>query len=363
MEEIWQTYKGLMTDGWSGWWLDGVEYLRRRPVDFARHLLCAEEPREVHADEFRDEHDNVWALMRAKAFYEKQRRDFPDQRVYILNRTVFPGVQAYATGVNQGDYWSSWALMRIQTVWLLQMQMSGVMFPETDIGGHWPTGGADRRALHPLGVPRPLLAADALARPQLALPPAVGFWAGERGALRAADPAALGALPLQLHRAAPGARDRHADDARDGPRLSGRPELHERLYDQFMWGDRHAGRAGLREGRDEPQRLSAGRDVGPLLDARGSRAPATVSIDAPLGKDPLFVRARHRHPDARALCDTIPSEVRWPSDCCSSSRATGSGPFASTTTTGRPIAYERAESPRRRFASGRSTPQAHSSFP
>ena len=26
MEEIWQIYKGLMGDGWSGWWLDGVEY-------------------------------------------------------------------------------------------------------------------------------------------------------------------------------------------------------------------------------------------------------------------------------------------------------------------------------------------------
>ena len=30
--------------------------------------------------------------------------------------------------------------MRIETVWLLQMGMSGIFFPETDIGGHWPTG-------------------------------------------------------------------------------------------------------------------------------------------------------------------------------------------------------------------------------
>ena len=49
-------------------------------------------------------------------------------------------MQAYAAGVNQGDYWSSWKLMRIETVWLLQMGMSGIFFPETDIGGHWPTG-------------------------------------------------------------------------------------------------------------------------------------------------------------------------------------------------------------------------------
>lgn len=139
MEAIWQDYKGLMSDGWSGWWLDGVEYCDVGQND-SPDTSYAPKNLEKFTPEFRDEHDNVWALMRAKAFYEKQRRDFPDQRVYILNRTVFPGVQAYATGVNQGDYWSSWRLMRIQTVWLLQMQMSGVMFPETDIGGHWPTG-------------------------------------------------------------------------------------------------------------------------------------------------------------------------------------------------------------------------------
>jgi alpha-glucosidase (family GH31 glycosyl hydrolase) len=138
MEEIWQDYKGLMADGWSGWWLDGVEYC---DVGQSTSPDTSYAPKnlEKFTPEFRDEHDNVWALMRARAFYEKQRRDFPDQRVYILNRTAFPGVQAYATGVNQGDYWSSWELMRIQTVWLLQMGMSGVMFPESDIGGHWPT--------------------------------------------------------------------------------------------------------------------------------------------------------------------------------------------------------------------------------
>jgi len=138
MEEIWQTYKGLLADGWSGWWLDGVEYCDVGQST-SPDTSYAPKSLEKFTPEFRDEHDNVWALMRAKAFYEKQRRDFPDQRVYILNRTVFPGVQAYATGVNQGDYWSSWELMRIQTVWLLQMGMSGVMFPESDIGGHWPT--------------------------------------------------------------------------------------------------------------------------------------------------------------------------------------------------------------------------------
>ena len=137
-EKLWQDHKPLLTHGWSGWWLDGTEY---RDVADGSSFDQSYQPPDAgkFTDEFRDEHDNVWALLRSKAFYERQRRDFPDQRVYILNRTVFPGVQAYATGVNQGDYWSSWKLMGIETVWLLQMGMSGIFFPETDIGGHWPT--------------------------------------------------------------------------------------------------------------------------------------------------------------------------------------------------------------------------------
>jgi alpha-glucosidase (family GH31 glycosyl hydrolase) len=139
MEALWQNYRHLLKDGWEGWWLDGVEYCDVGDPTVEDQSYKPKNP-EKFTDEFRDEHDNVWALMRARAFYEKQRRDFPNKRVHILNRTAFPGQQAYAAGVNQGDYWSSWELMRTQTIYLLQMGMSGILFPESDIGGHFPTG-------------------------------------------------------------------------------------------------------------------------------------------------------------------------------------------------------------------------------
>ncbi|MEX0761204.1 MAG: TIM-barrel domain-containing protein [Dehalococcoidia bacterium] len=141
-EQYWQDHKYLISDGWEGWWLDGMESVRdaadeRRVGHVPQGYLPA--PEKLAAQEFRDEFDNVWALLRAKAFYEKQRRDFPDRRVYILNRTAFTGMQRYAAGVNQGDFWSSWELMRIQRAWLLNMALSGVIFPESDIGGFYPT--------------------------------------------------------------------------------------------------------------------------------------------------------------------------------------------------------------------------------
>jgi len=141
-EKLWQDHKFLMQDGWEGWWLDGAESvwddadLRRVGYVPRDHVP---DMKGLESQNLRDEYDNIWALLRAKAFCEKQRRDFPDRRVYILNRTAFPGVQKYAAGVNQGDYWSSWQLLRIQMVWLLNMAMSGVMFPESDIGGFYPT--------------------------------------------------------------------------------------------------------------------------------------------------------------------------------------------------------------------------------
>ena len=138
-EQVWQDHRFLMDDGWEGWWLDGTESANvPRSEAIPRENLPAGRF-ETMPQEFYDGYDNVWALLRARAFYEKQRRDYPDRRVYILNRTAFPSMQRYAAGVNQGDYWSSWELMRIQTVWLLNMCMSGVMFPESDIGGHYPT--------------------------------------------------------------------------------------------------------------------------------------------------------------------------------------------------------------------------------
>lgn len=154
-ERVWRDHQFLLEDGFDGWWLDGCEAIGQFEDRFGwsgeeiseQHAVFPYVPRDylpedttrLQSKDFHDEYDNIWALLRAKAFYEKQRRDFPERRVYILNRTAFPGLQRYAAGVNQGDYWSSWQLLRSQIVWLLSMGLSGITFPESDIGGHFLT--------------------------------------------------------------------------------------------------------------------------------------------------------------------------------------------------------------------------------
>jgi alpha-glucosidase (family GH31 glycosyl hydrolase) len=304
MEDIWQTYKGLAADGFSGWWLDGVEYCDVGQND-SPDTSYAPKNLDKFTPEFRDEHDNVWALIRAKAFYEKQRRDFPDRRVYILNRTVFPGVQAFATGVNQGDYWSSWRLMRIQTVWLLQMQMSGVMFPESDIGGHWPTGELTdelfiRWAF--LGLFSPLMRSHGH-NWRVRLP--WGF--GPENEARYVPLIRLRSVLFPYNYTA--LRQAHETGL---PMMRAMalayPSDHEarRLYDQYMWGDHLLVAPVYEKGATRRNvYLPDGRWVHWwTLTAHAGRS--RIDVEAPMARDPLFVRTGTVIP-MRAPSGIIPS--------------------------------------------------------
>ncbi len=134
LERIWSEQKFLIEDGWEGWWLDGTETASSHKIT---HIPQRGRDEETLTEDFKNEYDNIWAVLRAKGFYERQRRDFPDKRVYILNRAAFSGMQRYAVGVNQGDYWATWKLMQLQTHWLLHHGTSGIFMPEADIGGHY----------------------------------------------------------------------------------------------------------------------------------------------------------------------------------------------------------------------------------
>jgi alpha-glucosidase (family GH31 glycosyl hydrolase) len=304
-ERIWQDYRKLLSDGWSGWWLDGTEFCDIGDGTSYDETYKVIDPKK-YTDEFREEHDNVWALLRAKAFYERQRRDYPDQRVYILNRTVFPGVQAYAAGVNQGDYWSSWRLMRIETIWLLQMGMSGIFFPETDIGGHWPTGeltdelfirwaflatfspimrshGHNWRCRLPWGFgPENEARFVPLIKLRSAMFPYNYTLLAE--ANRTGMPM-MRALVLS-----------YPDDP-----------IARKTFDTFMWGpDILVAPVYDKGARARDVYLPAGKWLH-YWTMTQYEGPATLSLDAPLGKDPMFVRAGSIIP-MRAHSDTIPSE-------------------------------------------------------
>lgn len=304
-ERVWQDYRKLLSDGWSGWWLDGTEYCDIGDGTSYDETYKVADPKK-YTDEFREEHDNVWALLRAKAFYERQRRDYPDQRVYILNRTVFPGVQAYAAGVNQGDYWSSWRLMQIETIWLLQMGMSGIFFPETDIGGHWPTGELTdelfiRWAF--LATFSPIMRSHGH-NWRCRLP--WGF--GPENEARF--------VPLIKLRSAmfPYNYTLLAEANRTGMPMMRAMVLAypddpvaRKSWDAFMWGpDILVAPVFAKGARARDVYLPVGEWLHYWTMQR-YEGPATVRIEAPLGKDPLFVRAGSIVP-MRPHSDTIPSE-------------------------------------------------------
>jgi alpha-glucosidase (family GH31 glycosyl hydrolase) len=304
-EKLWRDYRGMLADGWSGWWLDGTEYCDVADGSSFDESYAVKDPKKF-TDAFREEHDNVWALLRAKAFYERQRRDYPDQRVYILNRTVFPGVQAYAAGVNQGDYWSSWKLMEIETVWLLQMGMSGIFFPETDIGGHWPTGELTdelfiRWAF--LATFSPIMRSHGH-NWRCRLP--WGF--GPENEARF--------VPLIKLRSAmfPYNYTIMAEANRTGLPMMRALALAfpddpvaRKTWSEFMWGpDILVAPVYEKGARLRDVYLPAGTWVHYWTGAVHAGA-ATIAVDAPLGKDPLFVRAGSIMPERRHS-DTIPSQ-------------------------------------------------------
>jgi alpha-glucosidase (family GH31 glycosyl hydrolase) len=304
-ERLWRDYRGMLDHGWSGWWLDGTEYC---DVDDGTSFDQSFAPKNAKkfTDEFREEHDNVWALLRAKAFYERQRRDYPDQRVYILNRTVFPGVQAYATGVNQGDYWSSWKLMGIETVWLLQMGISGIFFPETDIGGHWPTGELTdelfiRWAF--LATFSPIMRSHGH-NWRCRLP--WGF--GPENEARFVPLIKLRSAMLPYNYTLLAEANQQGTPMMRAMVLE-YPNDHyaRRLWDQFMWGPNLLVAPVYQNGaRERDVYLPEGTWVHYWTLAK-YEGPARITVDAPLGKDPLFVRAASVLP-MRNHSDAIPAK-------------------------------------------------------
>ncbi len=78
---------------------------------------------------------NSFSLVNAKAVYEGQRGTNPDQRVFILTRSSFAGLQRYSAATWSGDIGARWHDMKDQIPCGLNFCMSGNPFWTMDIGG------------------------------------------------------------------------------------------------------------------------------------------------------------------------------------------------------------------------------------
>ncbi len=119
---FWKQYKKQMEIGVEGWWGDLGEP-ENHPSD------------QIHVIGKADEVHNIYGHYWHKALFENFRNDFPNKRLFNLNRAGFAGSQRYSIYPWTGDVSRSWGGLQAQLPLLIHMSLSGLPFIHSDAGG------------------------------------------------------------------------------------------------------------------------------------------------------------------------------------------------------------------------------------
>uniref|UniRef100_UPI004048DA1F glycoside hydrolase family 31 protein n=1 Tax=Rheinheimera sp. TaxID=1869214 RepID=UPI004048DA1F len=119
---FWQIYKGLAEQGVAGVWGDLGEP-EVHPDDT------------VHAIGVANEVHNAFGHQWADMVYSGMRRDFPEQRPFIMMRTGAPGSQRFGMVPWTGDVERSWGGLKPQVELALSMGLFGFGYIHSDLGG------------------------------------------------------------------------------------------------------------------------------------------------------------------------------------------------------------------------------------
>ncbi|MGE5518998.1 MAG: TIM-barrel domain-containing protein, partial [Candidatus Dadabacteria bacterium] len=138
---FWQFYKRQMEIGVEGWWGDLGEP-EKHPSNLYHNMKDFGFKRLFSADEVHNFYGHTWTKMLYKHFA----LDYPDKRLFSLNRSGFAGSQHYNIFPWTGDVSRSWSGFRAQLPILLGMSMSGVPYVHSDAGGFG--GGEDDNELY-----------------------------------------------------------------------------------------------------------------------------------------------------------------------------------------------------------------------
>ena len=126
-----QMNEHLFKYGIDAWWMDASEPNIKDCVEMDYwKALCG--PTALGSS---TEYLNAYGLMNAMAIYDGQRSVAPDQRVFLLTRSGFLGLQRYSTAVWSGDIATRWEDMKAQISAGINFSMSGIPFWTMDIGG------------------------------------------------------------------------------------------------------------------------------------------------------------------------------------------------------------------------------------
>jgi oligosaccharide 4-alpha-D-glucosyltransferase len=119
---FWQQYEKQMDIGVAGWWGDLGEP-ENHPSD------------QIHINGKADEVHNIYAHYWHKMLFENYRKNYPDRRLFNLNRAGYAGSQRYSIFPWTGDVSRSWGGLKAQIPLMLNMSLSGLPFIHSDAGG------------------------------------------------------------------------------------------------------------------------------------------------------------------------------------------------------------------------------------
>lgn len=118
-----EKHKHLIELGIAGWWTDINEPESDQP-DMVYYQ--GKSPTEVH---------NIQALLMHKSIYEAYQEYAPEERLFILSRSGWPGIQRYGAGLWSGDVGTTFPVLAKQVPVGLNTGLAGVPYWNTDVGG------------------------------------------------------------------------------------------------------------------------------------------------------------------------------------------------------------------------------------
>ena len=126
-----QLNEKLYSKGIDAWWMDASEpdILSNASMQYRKELMT---PTALGPSV---EYFNAYALVNAQGIYEGQRSTNPNNRVFLLTRSGFAGLQRYSTATWSGDIGTRWEDMKAQISAGLIFAMSGIPYWTMDIGG------------------------------------------------------------------------------------------------------------------------------------------------------------------------------------------------------------------------------------
>lgn len=123
-------YKTQMDLGVEGWWGDLGEP-EKHPQDMAHNLQSMGYYRNFMANEVHNLYGHKWSRM----LYERFTKDYPNRRMFHLNRSGYVGTPRFGSFPWSGDVSRSWDGLKGQIPLILGMTMSGVPYMHSDAGG------------------------------------------------------------------------------------------------------------------------------------------------------------------------------------------------------------------------------------